>query len=763
MTSIIRFTPLSGAQDETPLAYLLQVDEFKFLLDCGWDEMLNLETIENIKRYASQVDAVLVSHPDIYHIGALPYLVGKCNLNCPIYATIPVYKMGQMFMYDFYQSHQNVSEFDLYSLDDVDAAFDQMVQLKYSQHVSLKGRGHGLSITPYTAGHMIGGTMWKITKEGEEDIIYAVDYNHKKEIHLNGAVLETLSRPAILITDAYTALEQPARRRDRDMHLMNTILSAVRNDGNVLLAVDTAGRMLELTQLLDQLWKAEDSGLIAYSLAVLNNVSYNVVEFAKSQVDWMSERMTKSLMDDNRANPFAFKHITLCHNLKELEKIPEPKVVLASCPDLESGFSRDLFIQWAGNPKNSVIFTFKTAPTSLARRLIDHPSIGSIELMVKRKVPLEGEELHRFIEGEKEKQRFAKLNKTAELKRHESVFQEESDSESEDEADKLNATQVRSKYDLMVADDKKRSSCFKQAKMYPMYPFKEERLKWDDYGEIIKAEDYIITEPTMTLDDDVLAPATNIKQVEQVQDEMEALGMEMSEIPTKCVSEIKYLEVKCQISYIDFEGRSDGQSVERILNLVKPRQLILIHGVPAATQKIAKFCETTASLNVSKIYMPHTGEVVDATRESHIYQVKLKDSLVSSLRFAQALETELAWIDGQLILESRGERFDQSRDGEEPMEEDTPQNQKDVVPALEQLSQDMIPGHATVFVDEPRLSDFKQVLNKAGIQAEFIGGSLVFNNRVNIRKVDGKITVEGALCDEYYTIRDLLYDQYAIV
>ena len=44
------------------------------------------------------------------------------------------------------------------------------------------GRGHGLSITPYAAGHMIGGTMWKIMKEGEEDIIYAVDYNHKKEM-----------------------------------------------------------------------------------------------------------------------------------------------------------------------------------------------------------------------------------------------------------------------------------------------------------------------------------------------------------------------------------------------------------------------------------------------------------------------------------------------------------------------------------------------------------------------------------------------------
>ena len=45
----------------------------------------------------------------------------------------------------------------------------------------LPGKGHGLTITPYATGHMVGGAMWRIVKEGEEDIIYAVDYNHKKE------------------------------------------------------------------------------------------------------------------------------------------------------------------------------------------------------------------------------------------------------------------------------------------------------------------------------------------------------------------------------------------------------------------------------------------------------------------------------------------------------------------------------------------------------------------------------------------------------
>ncbi len=66
--------------------------------------------------------------------------------------------------------------------------------------------------------------------------------------------------------------------------MLANILQTLRNGGNVLITVDTAGRVLELIHMLDQLWRNKDSGLIAYSLALLNNVSYNVVEFAKSQV-----------------------------------------------------------------------------------------------------------------------------------------------------------------------------------------------------------------------------------------------------------------------------------------------------------------------------------------------------------------------------------------------------------------------------------------------------------------------------------------------
>lgn len=46
-----------------------------------------------------------------------------------------------------------------------------------------------------------------------------------------------------------------------------------------------------------------------------------------------------------------------------------------------------------------------------------------------------------------------------------------------------------------------------------------------------------------------------------------------------------------------------------------------------------------------------------------------------------------------------------------------------------------IPGHQSVFINEPRLSDFKQVLLREGIQAEFVGGVLVCNNMVAVRRV----------------------------
>ena len=134
MTSIIKVTPLLGALDTgTAICYLLKVDQFTLLLDCGLDVTKLSEFTARIMQHINNIDAVLVSYPDVDHIGALPYLYGTLGLDCPIYGTVPVHNMGQMFLYDYYQSKNSSEDFNIFTLDHVDNVFDHFQQMKYSQ------------------------------------------------------------------------------------------------------------------------------------------------------------------------------------------------------------------------------------------------------------------------------------------------------------------------------------------------------------------------------------------------------------------------------------------------------------------------------------------------------------------------------------------------------------------------------------------------------------------------------------------------------
>ena len=53
MSSIIQFQVISGVYSDAPLCYLLQIDEYKFLLDCGWNENFSPEIIDEYKKYAA--------------------------------------------------------------------------------------------------------------------------------------------------------------------------------------------------------------------------------------------------------------------------------------------------------------------------------------------------------------------------------------------------------------------------------------------------------------------------------------------------------------------------------------------------------------------------------------------------------------------------------------------------------------------------------------------------------------------------------------
>lgn len=152
-TSFVKFTPIL---DDTNISYLLQIDDSRILLDCGWD-FANTESLREVAKIASSIDAILLTHADLEHLGGYAYAVARLGLECPCYATTPVHDMGLQMIQDVLASKLAQREFPDLTTDEVAKAFGKITLLRYSQPYTLSGKCAGIVISAFGAGHTIGG------------------------------------------------------------------------------------------------------------------------------------------------------------------------------------------------------------------------------------------------------------------------------------------------------------------------------------------------------------------------------------------------------------------------------------------------------------------------------------------------------------------------------------------------------------------------------------------------------------------------------
>uniref|UniRef100_A0A7E4UVQ9 Cleavage and polyadenylation specificity factor subunit 2 n=1 Tax=Panagrellus redivivus TaxID=6233 RepID=A0A7E4UVQ9_PANRE len=863
MTSIIHVEPLSGVRGHGPPCYLLTVDDVRILLDCGWDEKFDMEYIDELKREIPRINAVLISYGDVAHCGALPYLVGKLELKCPIYSTVPVAKMGQLALYDWLQGHLLNEEFDLFKFTDIDAVFDRVEQLKYNQTVPLRG-DNGLQITALPAGHSLGGAIWRITKGGDEEIVYAVDFNHKKERHLNGCTFENVGRPALMITDAYNALYNQPRRKNRDEQIVTQLLATLRDGGDCLVVIDTAGRVLEIAHLLDQMWANQEIGLSTYNLVMLSSVASSVIETAKSSIEWMADKIQKDF-EKGRVNPFHLKNVKQCHSLGELNRVRSPKVVLASGIDMESGFSRELFLDWSADTRNMCILTDRSNDSFLGGKLVKmaelreakKPSSNTLVLQVNQRVKLDGRELADYFEKKKAEHEKARKERQ-EQKRRKETAEIVDDYDSDDEDAAAAARAVAEVSALAAAEERERlehesghpanvaSSMSLEQLQQSMYsgingqqqtrkrklhihtslklalgdylsyfhgpdrhsaagpytiyrgikrrriafPAMVQKTKpWSEYGEIIDPEDYTVIEEVKT---------GTIKQSNADSDDSDAENdrpFALEDVPTKCIQKVVKVEVLCKVYFIDFEGRCDAESVKKLLDVRKPRKLVLVHGTKEATKHLAKFCIDNNVVQ-DQVFTPRLNESIDATVESRIIQVKLSENLMKFLKFNKIRDVDVCWINAKLVRRDPFSRNLTVTSSEvrqpiqpavsapvEPMEVDAkvvngneenegedddrrvernPEDER--VLFLETQPPEQQQPHRSLYINDPKLTDVKALLNQKGFQAEFSSGYLFVENVAAIqRPTAGVFSIEGRNCMDYYRIRDIVKSQFAVI
>jgi cleavage and polyadenylation specificity factor subunit 2 len=310
----VQFTSLVDNQEGGGACFLLQLGEALLLLDCGWDDAFDPRQLGELAALAPMIDAVLVTHADVAHLGALAYAVEQLGLVAPVYATLPVVKMGLLHMYDALATAlQRWTGFDCFTLDSIDRSIGGAHEIKYAQIVKLSGRARGITIAPHPAGHSIGGCVWRISI-GAEEILYCPEYNHLRERHLPPGRLDRFSKPSLLIAGTRHALASAERSAPRTF--IKLVSSALLRGGDVLVPSDAAGRCLELLSLLEAQWRGQPL-LHAYPIVFLAHQAFNTIEFAKSQLEWLSDAGAQTPLTTHPTARSLSSHAldhTICHS-----------------------------------------------------------------------------------------------------------------------------------------------------------------------------------------------------------------------------------------------------------------------------------------------------------------------------------------------------------------------------------------------------------------------------------------------------------------
>lgn len=785
---MIEFTAVDDVPGSTSV---LNLDAVNILLDPGCDALLRFDS----SSIAQQPDLILLSHADIAHLGG--YVYGYKHLGwkgIPVYASLPVVNMGRTTMYDALRSTLT----EHISMPDIDDAFDSVTSLRYAQATQLSGKCQGITITAHNAGHTLGGALWKIVR-GSDQIVYAVDWNHARDQHLNGTALfnagqvpENLSRPSLLITDANNATITTPARSKRNAALFESIGSTLRGGGSVLIPIDASSRSLELCEMLENHWRTTEE-VRTVPVYFLSYSGTKTIGYARSMLEWMSEKMINEY--GSSGGLFDFKHLKVLSRPSQFSDLPTgPKVVLSTSFDLDSGISqRLLFDGIASNPANLIILSQKSIYPrhSLAGQLMEKWTAGatdsSVELPeyvtldmhhtteIRKQIPLLGPELKEYNKKE-QAQKDEEVARAAVEERNRNILDAE-DSESEDEDERAvlaasgtlagqsagsimslgSSALLSNSFDLFLED-------FQIAKLparLRTFPFVEKRRRFDDYGEILRSDEFkradeeendietafasVRKGPVSTGKKRKWGEVTDTKGADDKDEEQ----MEDSRtVPSKLEVSEESLHLKCRLRYIDLEGLHDGTSLKNIVETINPRKLVLIHGSQMDKAGMRAACEQMKAFTKA-IVIPEHRLGTEVSLDTNAYDVQLSDAFAASLQWQKLYEQEVAHVSGRLVPRTEA-------DSSEPPVLDVLTTKEDLENA---------PRMQALFVGDIRLADLRRVLMEKGHTAELRGGGVLFcDGCVAVTKASaGELLLEGFGTSHFYGVRASVYQSLATI
>jgi cleavage and polyadenylation specificity factor subunit 3 len=257
----IRFEALGTTAEIGDACFLLEMDGTAVMLDAGLHP--RRRGLGGMPQFSSaagrEVDAILISHCHTDHLGALPAAISsfpraRVLMSAPsaILAPIMLRHSADMMARDAASGSPHPP---LYNQDGVDMLSYIFQGLNPGCAFPVDGAiGHGLSVTPYDAGHILGAVGFLVESDNARVFYTGDTCGHDQEI-LPGA--EYPEGPVdLLISECTLGADSKAERRRRGheaRRMARAICEVAAAGGSILIPAFALGRTQEMLALLDRL------------------------------------------------------------------------------------------------------------------------------------------------------------------------------------------------------------------------------------------------------------------------------------------------------------------------------------------------------------------------------------------------------------------------------------------------------------------------------------------------------------------------------
>lgn len=384
----MKITFHGAAQEVTGSMHLIEVNDRRILLDCGFFQGRRSETYERNLHFPfdpKTIDAMVLSHAHIDHSGNIPNLC-KQGFEGSILCTAATRSLASYMLMDSghiqeqdveYVNKQNARRGEpsvepIYTQADARRALEQFVGVGLHRRIPVTD---GVEVVFFEAGHIIGAAWVMLSiREFRTNknwrLIFSGDIGRTDSPLLNAP--EHPDTADIVIMESTYGNRLHESYSNASKHLRDVVNATVRRRGKVIIPAFAVGRTQELVFALNQL---DDEGDIPQIPIFIDSpLAVNATSVFRLHPETWNATVREFMENEKKQSPFDDYNIDYVRDVrssKQLNHLRDSAIIISASGMAENGRILHHIKNNIEDPDNTILLVSFQAENTLGRKLKD--------------------------------------------------------------------------------------------------------------------------------------------------------------------------------------------------------------------------------------------------------------------------------------------------------------------------------------------------------------------------------------------------------